>query len=223
MPANHPLIYAILGILLISFPQWAQSIWGLFSKEPLLPLIYSKVKAVKIPNFSINWITSSIGLLMLVYICIVSTPESIIQTTPATGMISEINTNYESQYESSKQNGADMLVMSRAAFAAGNYAYCVKFYEKYLAISPDKNAREYEPLYAAAILAQNPTADGYLKFHAQLNSMVGNFKTTWKVGAPRYGVAIACMGEIKKQLPPSEWKFIDDISDEIEKLMANSP
>src|ERR1017187_4801392 len=98
--SDHPIIVGVLCVLFISLPQWAQSVWGLFSAEPIIPLIYAKVKIMKIPNFSITWVTNAIGLLMLLYICVIVTSghSKMDLTSPKTVTISEVDTNWEAVF-----------------------------------------------------------------------------------------------------------------------------
>jgi hypothetical protein len=70
--SNHPILYGFFCIVVIALPQWLQAVWSLFSSTPLLPLIYSKLTFVKIQNFSIQWVVNTLAILMLIYICVVS-------------------------------------------------------------------------------------------------------------------------------------------------------
>jgi hypothetical protein len=61
---KHPLWWAASTFAFVSFPQWVQSIWGLWSADPLAPLIIAKLNAMDIPTFSAYWITLPVGLVM---------------------------------------------------------------------------------------------------------------------------------------------------------------
>ena len=49
----------------MSFPEWAASAWALFSSRPLVPSLIEKMRAFQLPHFSVFWITTPLGFLML--------------------------------------------------------------------------------------------------------------------------------------------------------------
>jgi hypothetical protein len=63
-PTRHPLLWTGLCFALVSFPAWVQSIWGLWSSEPLVPLVLDKLRKVELPVFSAYWVTIPLGLAM---------------------------------------------------------------------------------------------------------------------------------------------------------------
>lgn len=68
---KYPSVWLFLSIAIISFPQWLQNIWGLFSSEPALPAIlaYFTSHETKMP-FSPYWITVPLGLAMFLWLVI---------------------------------------------------------------------------------------------------------------------------------------------------------
>ena len=57
--------------LLLSFPQWAESIGSFYSNDPLVPSIARAIGVSGVPDVSLTvlfWVTVPIGLVMLVLI-----------------------------------------------------------------------------------------------------------------------------------------------------------
>src|SRR2546427_7059659 len=67
---RHPLLVAVLGFVIIEFPQWLQGIWGLFSKAPLAPILEHWLKARRMPHFSAHWITLPLGCFVLIWVVV---------------------------------------------------------------------------------------------------------------------------------------------------------
>jgi hypothetical protein len=67
-PARHPWLWLCFSFIVIWFPQWAASVWSLFSTEPLVVVVSNKLHAMTIPTFSPYWITIPLGLAMFAYL-----------------------------------------------------------------------------------------------------------------------------------------------------------
>src|SRR5690348_11231215 len=66
---RHPLLATGFSLIVGAAPQWVGSVWGLFSSEPLVPLLIRQ----GVPHFSFSawWITAPIGLLMFVTVVVI--------------------------------------------------------------------------------------------------------------------------------------------------------
>ncbi|HUK55100.1 MAG TPA: hypothetical protein VLY20_00385, partial [Nitrospiria bacterium] len=64
---RHPVLWTSFSFLFIFLPQWLASVWSLFSPDPLVKIIYSKV-GLTMPTFSSYWISIPIGFLMFGYL-----------------------------------------------------------------------------------------------------------------------------------------------------------
>ena len=65
---KHPYwagLLAVVSVVLISLPQWAEAVWALFSSRPLVPTLIDKANAIGASDFSAYWITTPLGLLIL--------------------------------------------------------------------------------------------------------------------------------------------------------------
>lgn len=63
-PTRHPWLWTLLSFLVVWFPAWIQSIWGLWSSEPLVPLVLDKLRKVELPTFSAYWVSIPVGAAM---------------------------------------------------------------------------------------------------------------------------------------------------------------
>ena len=54
---RHPLLWAVLGLLFASLPQWLQAVWGLFSSQPIVPTIASKIGGIHMTEFNPSWLS----------------------------------------------------------------------------------------------------------------------------------------------------------------------
>jgi hypothetical protein len=68
---KHPfitLLLVILAFILKDLPQWLASVWSLHSSKPLQQTIVEKMQDFHLPHFSVYWITSAVGWLMMLAI-----------------------------------------------------------------------------------------------------------------------------------------------------------
>jgi hypothetical protein len=63
---KHPVKWSIAGFLFITLPQWLSGTWALFCSTPLFQWLQSK--GIKMPSFSLSWITVPVGFLLLGYV-----------------------------------------------------------------------------------------------------------------------------------------------------------
>lgn len=66
---KHPylaMLFAALSAVLISLPQWASSAWALFSNKPLFPALVDRITDVHLSHFSVYWITTPLGIVLLI-------------------------------------------------------------------------------------------------------------------------------------------------------------
>jgi hypothetical protein len=217
--SDHRIVFAVLSFLFVFFPQWIQPVWGLFSTEPLIPLISVKVKAMKIPNFSITWITSVVGLLMLLYICVTETknhqaPNIILSKSAA---ISEVDTNWEAVLlRSNSHSSAVMSSLGGEAWVATNYVYCAMFYQLATKYEDNSSWRGNLPRLYASQLAQNPTSEGYRTFNGQLDMLVEEVQH-WD-NKKQVLAAIDNLGDVELLLPISQREHISTVIKKIEKI-----
>lgn len=210
--SHHPLLYAFFCVIFISLPQWAQAVWGLFSKDPLLPLLYEKLKLMKIPNFSVQWIVNVIALSMFIYICIivksppipntslpgapntntvVLTITNFVTADPNSIIIQEPDTNCEAdfQYNHDSEKLENFVI---AQFEARKYSYCILAFQRLKEDypSPNEGWRVHLPLLAASYLAENPTSEGFEAYYKALSDYTesvqqqANYKNGQIFGSP---------------------------------------
>lgn len=68
---KYPAVWLFLSFAIISFPQWFQSIWGLFSPEPAFPYMLAYFTSSKTTiSVSPYWITVPLGLVMSLWLII---------------------------------------------------------------------------------------------------------------------------------------------------------
>ena len=67
---RHPYWWTFICVSAISFPQWFQSVWGLFSADPPIPIIRDWLKTVDttLPAFSAYWVTVPLGIGMFLWL-----------------------------------------------------------------------------------------------------------------------------------------------------------
>lgn len=63
---KHPVKWSVAGFVFITFPQWLSGTWALFCSTPLFQWLQSK--GIKMPTFSLSWITVPTGFLFMAYI-----------------------------------------------------------------------------------------------------------------------------------------------------------
>ncbi len=68
--ASYPWISFTLILIFVSGPQWLSGIWGLFSSDPLAPLVYNLAGSLNmnLPMWSPFWITVPLGFAMFAYL-----------------------------------------------------------------------------------------------------------------------------------------------------------
>ena len=64
---KHPVVVTIMSVLVVSLPQWIESVWSIFSSEPLAVVLR---RSIVMPLFSAYWITVPCGLLMFAVLLI---------------------------------------------------------------------------------------------------------------------------------------------------------
>jgi len=186
--SNHPFIWAGILFVFVSFPQWAQSVWGLFSHQPLIPLITAKLQFMKIQNFSIYWITTSIGLVLLLLIYLNTRvsppnphdseqqspdPKTFAEHEPGqfwemrTGQLYQPRDARESEYENILDhdfNAEDLDDEGCYAANAGDYWFAVQLFQRGDKLFPERKKTEGYPVYAACLLLTGNIAAGKSKF-----------------------------------------------------------
>lgn len=70
---RHPFWSTVFAFVVVSFPEWLSSVWGLFKSEPLAMVVHRRFIAMNLPQFSPYFITIPIGLVMFSFIvyCII--------------------------------------------------------------------------------------------------------------------------------------------------------
>lgn len=84
-----------------------------------------------------------------------------------------VSFKYEIAYINSKHDKAGLVKLGRKAFEEGRYAYAVKSFEQAFTLEGDGECRvNCFILYAAGLLALNPTPEGHIQFHQMLENML---------------------------------------------------
>ena len=68
---KHTVAVSVFGVLLVSFPEWFQSVWSLFSSEPAVPALVRFWRAIDLPVFSPYWISVPVGISIFIAVFIV--------------------------------------------------------------------------------------------------------------------------------------------------------
>lgn len=148
---------------------------------------------------------------------------------PPTGnsaKIALVNTNYEARFDTNPLSLTNLYSLVADSFNDWQPAYCARFYRAYLAATPDPNSRDQEPLYYAALLAMNPTADGYAQFHTNLDFMLFKIKKgDWNRGYSTLGFMVQNLGLMQGRLPASdpEQTHAADIIKQVEDIKEGMP
>jgi len=235
----HPYTCWVFSVLIVGFLQWAQSVWGLFSKEPLIPMITEKFRRMRVPNFSVAWITTTAGLLSLMYICYVEAHKAAVLPSPQGGVGKSssliIDTNYDVAFNAVKLSRNPIFELEKLglkAFDDGKYAYCHCFFGRPFKIEGDSHEWAlHRPLYEAALWASNPNPDTRATFHTNLDSILRVIERASTANATDglYGYYRASdvlasvysdLSKIENLLPEgdSERKHIGDIAEQVLKF-----
>ncbi len=165
------------------------------------------VAAVKrwLPMAGVGWVThvvALVGILSAVYLSVQvvriwrgdAGPAS---PPPVVTLIACPNTNYEAAFTSNSLDLRALENLVDVSYASKDYAYTKKFYEAYRHATPDPDARNQEPLYQGALLALNPTIDGYAIFHTNIDLMYSKITNgEWNHGYSPLGFIIQNLGKV---------------------------
>lgn len=115
-----------------------------------------------------------------------------------------------------------LLENTSSAFEDGDYAYCVVFYERAVALSSDRNILVAQPLYVMAKFASNPTPQGVSDFHNNLNALVEDLKKHHDAKA-YLSYLISNLNRIRKRVSDPEREFVNQITDKVVEIKAKAP
>lgn len=65
---RHWFFAGCITVIFVSIPEWINSVWGLFSPEPIFQVIARRVGGINMPTFSPYWLTIPVSLLMFFYL-----------------------------------------------------------------------------------------------------------------------------------------------------------
>jgi len=83
-PTRHPWWWTCICFLVGWLPTWIQSVWGLWSNNPLGPIVVNWLTKMEIPTFSAYWLTIPSGLAMFGWLAYeLRRSRRTIATTPA--------------------------------------------------------------------------------------------------------------------------------------------
>src|ERR1700733_10015796 len=63
---KYPKTSAVLGLLIVSGPEWLHAFFGLFTHEAFFPWL--KSRGITVPHFTFSYITAPIGVIFIIWI-----------------------------------------------------------------------------------------------------------------------------------------------------------
>lgn len=208
---DHKILFGILAFLFITLPPLAGNIWKLFSNEPLVPWIKSKLLKDKFPTFSPYWLTTAVGLVMLFYL--IFTQRSGAKLTPVFDRFQILNpiAEYEDFFKTNS-TAEGFFEKGNEAFERGAAAYTLELYRRAKSMNNTTSWEWHQPVLFAAQYANNPTESGRLEFEKSINHQLENVLS----GNDYYGTRPGFVGKlietyywVKPHLPLSEREFLD--------------
>lgn len=137
---HKSIVYAILVLFFVSFPQWLSAVWALFFSEPFFQWIQSK--GLKIPSFSLLWITWPIGLVLLSIIAWntikqkreIQQKAAISESTPISKLVGPLPEEIKSE---------PTIRPDKKIIVDVTPAYLLDFYRNHLSVQADQLAKVY--------------------------------------------------------------------------------
>lgn len=213
---------AAIGSFLLSIILAINKFWPDFMKRAMqnmarwkFPLLFAALGIF----FALVWYKTSPAHLK-------STGDFTISSTP---LIPPPNAKYEAYYKEYKEDAGKMSQAGYDAFHAGDFAYCAMFYKQADDDDPNGSWQANRAFWYGAMLAQNPTGEGYRHFHLNLDDLVGTIRGDLKGGKGFFTyqqVLISLrtnLGEVKHLLPESEKGHLEDAVTQIEVLQKSCP